>query len=237
MSLFEKLSDEEVLALTDEQVERHVRLGCAEAGAKIVTNPGDAQFLPVPQGEVVLFEVDGVSVLFRHRPVAEAVRSILVKERESLTEADYDYTRTGSEYRKMKPFHLDYHKRAKDIAVTEQIVYSEELYSRVVADVMANKQIEKDHEAAVAEYKRANGAYQEVNSAVWERVRAVRAKQARREAAWGQFKEYVALAEGNREQGMAFYRKAYAPDQDTVAYIDKKIAEEVAAAAVAPVTA
>lgn len=229
--MFDKLSDAEVLALTDEQVERHIKLRCAEVGAKIVANPGEPQFFTIPQGDVVVFKVDGVDVLFKHRAVADAVRSILVKERMSLTDTEYDWNRGGSDYKKLKTFHQDYHGKLRDITVTEEIVYSNELYASVVADIVANKQLAEDHDKAKKEYQQSNAGYEEVKGSIWERVRSVRSRHAQLVTAWERFKEYVALAEGDREQGMVFYKKAYGPDQETVAFIEARIAEEVAASA------
>lgn len=220
MPYIDVLSDAEILALTDEQVEKIIKLKMAEDGVKIIAPPEEPKYHEIPEGNEVIFQVDGVSAFFSDRTVASQVADLLRENRKCLKETNYshDYNRKFQ-----KDWGLDYYGKPEEIKLNEVRVYSKDLLASIQEDIKANNEIEKNYNEAKKEYDNSNDAASEIKEEVWEKVYYVRRKQADKEAAYARFQEYLALAENDKEQAMIFYKKAYSPSVETIEFIESKM--------------
>lgn len=183
---FADLSHEELIALSDNAIERYIDIACAEAGVRLLP---DRAPTPPPAGESIsgdlsLHEVAGL--LFADRVTADIVaRAINSAPTRYHEETDY----TSRQYRK--------HASPADtpVEVKAYTAFSREKHE-------ASKLAAMKHEAATA-------AYQEI----WDKVNAARALELRRGQIRRQYEHYMELADCNVTVARRFLTKAY-PDAE-----------------------
>jgi len=223
MPYIDALSDAEILALTDEQVEKIIKLKMAEDGVKILQKPEEPEYHEIPEGNEMLFKVTGAEALFSDRVVANEVLELLQKHRESLKETSYTH---NYHHRFQKDFHLDYHGKPETLGIMPERVYSKDLLASIKEDISANEDIKKRYNERKEEYENSNEDAERIKGEVWDKVYEVRRKQANKEAAYARFQEYLVLSENDTTQAMVFYKKAYSPDDETIQYIEAELLKE-----------
>ncbi len=220
MPYIDTLSDAEVLALTDEQVEKIIKLKMAEEGVKILQKPDEPEYHKIPEGNEVLFKVTGIEAYFSDRNIAQEALDFLQNNRKYLRKTNYSH---NYNHKFQQEFNLDYYGKPEPLGIAEERVYSKDLLATIKQDVSANNDIEKSYQKSKEEYEGVNNQAENIKNEVWEKVYEVRRKKADKEAAYARFLEYLALAENNKEQALAFYKKAYFPDEETVQFIESQM--------------
>jgi len=220
MPYIDVLSDAEILALTDEQVEKIIKLKMAEDGIKIIQKPEEPEYHTIPEGNEVLFKVDGINVLFSDRTVAQQFAELLRQNRKCLKETSYTHSYS---YKHQKDWGLDYSGRPETIDIVEERVFSKDLLASIREDIASNEEIKKSYDKRKEEYNEVNNQAETIKGEVWDRVYEVRRKQAEKEASYTRFQEYMALAENDKTKAMIFYKKAYSPNEDTIQFIESKM--------------
>ncbi len=223
MPYIDTLSDAEILALTDEQVGKIIKLKLAEGGIKIISKPEEPEYHNIPEGNEVLFQVTGVSALFSDRTVASQIAEKLKENRSCLKETSYSH---DYNYKFQKDFNLDYYGKPEPISIMEVRVFSKDLLTSIKEDVKSNEQIKKSYEERKKEYESVNSQAENIKEEVWSRVYEIRQKQAEKESSYARFLEYLALTESDKNKAMVFYKKAYNPDEQTIQFIESKMLEQ-----------
>ena len=223
MPYIDVLSDAEILALTDEQVEKIIKLKMAEDGVKIIAKPEDPEYHQIPDGNEVLFRVKGVEALFSDRVIATQVLELLQQNRSCLKETSYSY---DYNYKFQKDYGLDYYSKPEPMGIIEERLYSKDLLASVKQDIQANEDIKQRYNARKEEYESSNEGAERIKDEVWEKVYEIRRKQADKESAFVRFQEYLALAENDKVQALAFYKKAYSPDDTTIQFIEAQMLQK-----------
>ncbi len=213
----ENYTNEELLLLTDQEVDLIIKLHLADAGIKFPVKPEEPTYFAVPEADTTVYRVTGADVLFSDKAVAEEVAKVMREHISSLYITEYfngDY-----EHQTLKSAQNSYNFN-EGIQVVVVRHYSKELLKEISDNLAQNKQLKKDYEAARAEY---DSAYKD-GSEIMEEVRSVvrNAKEAQREKQrlLEHYKEYLELAANNKDIAWNFMKKAYSVSQDQEDYIN-----------------
>lgn len=224
MKPFDELTEPEVLALNDEQIDYYIDRECAEQGVTLVPpSPPQPPTKPAPENDVTAYQIAGI--LVTDMSEAQRLRDCIAGLK----------TRGGDGY--SYPTYRHYFKAedtSEPIAITPISMMSE-------ARVVANKTALDEHEAQKKVYDKANEDYQKavtgrdrVARAIRERLSEVREKDWRRQELQALYDRYLPLANGDRTIAARFLRKAHhdAPEflPNLFVGIDEEPARELMAA-------
>lgn len=216
----EQMTDVEILALDDAKIEKIIKLTLAEEGLQIVPKPEEPQYHVIEQADKVLFEVSGVDALFEDEQTAIAVRDLMQNSFSKLRKSSGWGERAHEEQ-----FYPTYDKSNTTLQIEKKTVYSRDLYAKMQGMMEQNKSVEEVYEKKLKEYEKAQDAAESFVSAIWGKIRTVRAKYAEFESMYARYLEYLALADGAEEQAWKFLKKAYTVDEETEKWIRAKIIE------------
>ena len=201
MKQFEILNDQELLALTDEQIDYYIKLKKAETGIKIIAFPESPVYAEIPQPELEMYEVAGR--VFKEKEKAEEIASVINKHLGSSFTQEYDYYRSGGNHKYAKPFDGS----LETINIVR--LYSMSAYNAIKDAIQSNKKIEDSYK----EIKKAYDDEDEKASEIVETIREAISKARERVRQFQEYKirivEYIQLANGNRDVAWNFFEKAY----------------------------
>lgn len=207
MKRFDDLTDPELLALIDEQVQYHIDRECAEEGVPLLPpSPGAEPTRPVAPKDVTVFVVGGM--LFADREHAEKVAALANQGARLVTEyADY---RSGFYDHIAAP-------ATADVDVATQQHYSRGTYDRVREALSAYASAKKKWDAGQKERTDATTGRARIAEHVHEKIDAAREVVYLREQAKAEFARYVQLADGDEVMARRFFEKA---KPHSVKYLD-----------------
>jgi hypothetical protein len=197
MQKIDELTDEQVEALTGEDVERLIRRGMAEAGIPVLPRPVEPEYLDAPGPDQQVFEIGGVT--FDNREAAEHVQKAISEFRSSRIRLVY-----GSGW-------TDRYVERDDSEqpVETRMAYSQKLFNQYQEVLEANAAAKRKYETAQREWRQNEVAAKDVREAIQTRVDAVEAKKERRQFLTNRFAEYVDIADGNRATALRFLENAF----------------------------
>lgn len=199
MNYIEDLNDEQLLALTDEDIEVFIRLECARNGAPLLPKQApEAPAKPEVKPDIEVWEVRGISgSYFSNKEDADRVATLV----NSLPRLEPNYL-TG------------HYAGPRGLQPTEDTVklVSERFWSaphyaahRAVLEVFTRQDAE--YKTAKTEYDNAHKLYKSHSESVWSRVKGARERRAYDENIRSTFAEYTALANGDEQVAFQFMLK------------------------------
>lgn len=215
------MTDQEILALTDDDLKRMIQLKMLEEGIKILVRPEEPQYAEVPAKDLSGFCVKvGYShdhIYYANRESAERVIVAIRAEQDSLRKYDYISSYSTSYEHTFSPYDPE-----PEITVEETRVYSRGLFDQVRDALTGNKKLKDAYEKQLKEYKGAEEAAawirDEVNNCYYE----VTSKYREFESMLAKFQEYLQLADNDSAQASVFFEKAYHPEKETRQYLSEK---------------
>ena len=201
MTRFHDLTDAEVLALTDEQIEYHIEYECADSGAGLLPpDPGPAPEKPKDMKDFTVYVVGDMTFDTQEAALDVATAA----NRHSRFEKQYV---SGPSYEQ-------YVTRAdSDVEVRAVRVYSAGGWDAAKALVNKYDADKKVWDGAVREFNRIAEARSQATGWIRERVDEVHAEERERVRVGEQFARYVELADGDETIARRFLLKAR-PDAD-----------------------
>lgn len=182
---FDDLTEEELLALAPDDVQRYIDRESAEAGIPLVEDPGPEPDKAEIAGDLKIFSVGGLTFTDRFDALAAMDKIAVLKSR-----VDLGYI-SGPSYKQMAV-------RPGELEIREGLVFQEQ-----TADARAA--VIADHEQRKAAWDKRRRAYESARSRrltiqneITQRVREARQKQWQRDDVRRTFAKYLDLAEGNR---------------------------------------
>lgn len=202
---WKSLTDEELAALTEEQIERYIDLACAQRGIRLLPpEPKKPELTAEPLPDVTLFKVG--SWYFTDENEARALLDLLYK---STSMVDKEWTEVGK-YRLSKDSPLESWNAPK---LERSSAYSRSLYAEYEAIFEKNEREREAYEAKRKEYDEILRQRAEVESEILTAIQDAVARINKRERLQKEFQRYLDLAEGDRRVAMRFFRDAY-PDEE-----------------------
>lgn len=209
------MTHEQIVALTQEDVERIAKIACMEKGVKLVSKPPPEPLAELYERDAEFFEIVGTKICTRTREAAEEIQRVLVKNYAQLTEEKYEW-RIGSENTYLGTF--DHQLEVKRGVAFSALKFQE------LQSVLGNKhEAREQYQNEKREFERSQEEYQKIAADIW-RAYHYECKIARKcEGLKATFLEYVSLAGGDEEKAAQFFRKAYASSIENEADIVKKL--------------
>jgi hypothetical protein len=196
MREFQDYTDEEVLALTDDDVKGILDLQCAIEGVKLLELPEYVEEKDVPRDKAV-WEIAGI--YFERKEDAENVLAILNDV--PLLNIDYDFSYE--------------HKYAKSMLndrcpmMSEVRVFSEGQYHKLKEELKIVKAKKEVYSKLKKEYDEARRQREEIAEPIWERIHNLRREQRRLQDMREEFARYLDLADQSETIAMNFLRRAH----------------------------
>lgn len=226
MKFIQDYTQEELVALTDEEVEKIIKVTLADNGLIIPVCPTMPSLKEIQGPDTIVYTVAGIEsdICFTKKEIAEDAANILRSNYSLLRRLQYDYN-IGGEYKRVDPINTSYHfaRGIESIIVVEKRVYSQELYNRIHEDIEQNKKLEDQYDKLKETYDKQYEEAQEIRDEVWDAVNNARDKQYAKETKLNQFKEYLELADQNVDIAWKFMKKAYSVSQEEENYINANL--------------
>lgn len=223
MQYINELSEQEILKLTQDELDRMVKFKMAQDGLKFYIRPEEPKYHELPDADIEVYQVNDVQFTFFKQEDALKVAKLL-KEIESNL-----YERSWSSDEVLKPMSVWDKERLGNIDTKR--IYSVELWSQVSAKKKENEANKKHYESLLKQYEDAYSESEYVRTEVYGRFNEVKEKYANFELSLANFSTYLEIANGDFKQAMAFFTKAYEPDSETIQYVENHYKKETEAPA------
>ena len=227
MKTIDQYTDEEVAALSYEDVEKLKNLALATAGVKIPVEPVSPKLEDIVEPDTSVWVAAGTGMEYISKEAAEAVASALVGQSSALCKVSYDYhLGYDTKYHYIKD--ADRYAAESMGTVQEKRVYSRELYKQILDTAKSNKVLTDAYKAQKDEYKDQLAEAQDIIAAVDERVAQVEERFYKLRNLLERFKEYVVIADNDVTQAEKFFKAAYSPSDEDLAWVKSKHKEQSA---------
>lgn len=202
MKPFEQLNDQELIALSDEQIDYYIKLKKAETGIKIINYPETPIYTDLVVPNLEMYEVAGR--IFLEKEKAEEIASVINKHLASSFTKDYDYYRSNGKYQYAKPFDGS----LETVSIVR--LYSMSAYNSIKDAIQSNKKIEDAYNKIKDEYDEENEKATEIVDKIRDAIQEARERIALFHDYKVRIQEYLQLAAGDRDIAWNFFDKAYA---------------------------
>lgn len=189
MKWIDELSEQEILALTDEDVFAMVRYQCAVQGIRIVEAPEEPKRVNM-EPALKFYEVE--RYLFENQADAEEAVRVISKS----WQAGWGEFKTPRE-------------RTRDLDINVTMLYSQKQLDQHKDEMESYQRSKSVYDNLKEEYDEAEGKRRELLDQVWEKVNEVQERFGKLNRLRDQFAEYVKVAKGDRNLAWQFFVKAY----------------------------
>lgn len=228
MKKITEMTEQEILALTEEDVQKIIKLRMMEEGIKIMDKPKVPELFEIAPADVQIFTIpilDGFAFTDMEEvtKVAEVLQNV-----NSLRKVDYDWNKLGSDYKYLTKKERYAFRGDSDFDVQSGWVYSGELYAKIADFAVQNKamkeQAKKDKEEYESQLQEASGITTEIR----ERVSEVRSKYMRLNDLTRRFAiDYFPLSDNNEDMAIKFMTKAYSLTEEEKEYVLSNYKEQL----------
>lgn len=220
MKNINEMTEQEILALSENDIQNMIKFRMMEEGIKIVDKPKKPELYEIEPADQKVYTIpilDGYAFM----DLAEAQKvSEALKNAKSFRKVDYDWNKLGSQYKYLEKKERYTYSNSDDFGITETSVYSNELYANIVDFAAQNKammqQVEKDEKAYNDAYAAASDITLEIRNKITEvREKAERVKRLTLKFA----NDYYPLSDNNEDVAMKFMSKAFSLNEDEQKHI------------------
>lgn len=220
MKKINEMTEQEILALSEQDVQNMIKFRMMEEGIKVIDKPKKPELFeiePADQKVYIIPVLDGYAFtdFAEAQKVADALR-----EAKSFRKVDYDWNKLGSNFKYLEKKDRYTYNNEGDFSISEISVYSSKLYANIVDFAAQNKAMQKQVEKDMAEYDNAYAAASDITLEIRSRISEVREKHERLERLMHSFaNDYYPLSGNNEEMAMKFMSKAFTLTGDEEKYI------------------
>lgn len=207
MKTIKDMAHEEVVALTQTELDRLVRLACAVDGVRLPGAAPEKPEAPKVERDATVYSVG--SLHFSDRAAAESVSAALSAAAAHAVKLEYDWQHVGSEHKYTKAFKPDEQTTMADVSTEHAL--SEPNYRKVRESLIQHKALLKQYEDDLKAHEQSERATDEIRGEIMAAFNEARARQAELDRAQRVFGEYLRLADDDVEVAIKFYEKANTP--------------------------
>lgn len=222
MKKINELSDKQVLALTNADLEKMVKVAMAENGIKILSAPVEPVYRELPKKTEKAYSVSGFSPLLRDKQSAEDLGATIRAYGKELVKSNY--IASSFDIKTLKE--LDKYDSYGD--VKEEYFFSKEdleLLDQITKDNTASKD---RYNELLDEYLEENEKASKVSSVIYQLYNSIMDKYYNMNQMKARYEEYLALADKDAKIAMTFLKKAYSIDPETEQYVkDGKVNDTI----------
>ncbi len=198
MKTIDEMNHEEILALTDGQVNVLIDYECALEGKPLLPPMPVAPQKVEIEPDILVYEVGGVTTTCPDH----AAKILAAIETGDQWETEYVSGYSGT--RRLRP--TDYYHKAK---IETRKVFSVEKWDEMKNAINQYEATKKSYEEAKKEYDDAANDRVQISERIWNTVSHFRNEEFRRRHLRNEFSRYLELAEGNHTIAMNFLKKAH----------------------------
>lgn len=200
----DELTDEEIVALTEDQVTELIQRQCAREGVPLLIGGAPvAPEKPAVEPDITAYKI--VGFYFRDQSVAQRVADLLGDL--PTLDAYYHNNRWSG------PQGLRLNERA-DLAITKERFWSAELWAQHSRALEIYETAKSEYDRAKTAYEKAYEQYRKVYDAIWSVVSDARDRIKHAERVRATFAEYVRIADGDEAMARAFMLKTNKWDEE-----------------------
>ena len=220
MKNINEMTEQEILALTEEDVQKMIKLRMMEEGIKIMDRPRVPELFEIEPADLEIFTIPILSgFAFTNMEEANAVAKALIKAK-TLRKVDYDWKKMGSDYKYLVKQDRYSFYGDSDFSIQTNWVYSNELYNKIIDFAVQNKSMKEQAEKDQKEYENQLQESSGIVSEIRERVKEVNMKYERLESlVWKFATDYYPLSDNNEDMAIKFMSKAYSLTDEEKTYI------------------
>lgn len=179
MKKISEITEQEILALSEQDIQNMIKFRMMEEGIKVIDKPKKPELFeiePADQKVYIIPVLDGYAFtdFAEAQKVADALR-----EAKSFRKVDYDWNKLGSNFKYLEKKDRYTYNNEGDFSISEISVYSSKLYANIVDFAAQNKAMEKQVEKDMAEYDNAYVAASDITLEIRSRISEVREKHER----------------------------------------------------------
>lgn len=222
MKKIQELTEEEILKLTGEEIDKMIKVKMAEEGIKFIDYPTKPEYNEVqkPTIKVYYCHLFGQKVSFTDMAELTSVLEVLSDCKTMCSiDSNYDLPEGSRNYIKNKLENASYSNEAPE-TMSSLIAYTHKEYVDIKDKLNENSKSKKEFESKVKEYESAINDAKWIRDEIMERVNEVTSKYDKLNTYIYRFKnEYLPLADSNEDVAMKFLVKAYGLDQEQQSYV------------------
>lgn len=195
-----QFSDDQLLALTDNEVELCIQTEYMRAGIVAVTRPEPPTYLEVPPPDSEVFQIEGLEACFVNQ--VDALQTIKQLSAYPMVKKDWKWKHDGVNVAE---------PRDNKYQIQSHAVYSPAVFDQCKEALAANEQKRKAFDQHQQEYKKFIDSSVDARNEVYDRINEARDRKVeleRMSATWVRYKE---LSNGDEAIAANFWNKAY-PD-------------------------
>ena len=210
-----EMTEQEILALTEEDVQKMIKLRMMEEGIKIMDKPKIPELFEIEPADIQYFSIpllDG----FAFTDINEATKvAEILKSAKSLRKVDYDWNKLGSDYKFLKKSERYKFNGNSDFDIISGWAYSK-ISNFAAQNKVMKEQAAKDQKEYDEKMQEASGIISEISG--W--VKEVKVKYERLNRLTYKFAtDYYPLSDHNEDMAMKFMAKAYSFTDEEKEYI------------------
>lgn len=214
MKMINEMTHEEIIELDESEVERMVKLMCAQEGVKLLDEPKAPVLedsIPTPEHKV--YEWNDICSM--DKSVIEKFVELFSELQDKLIKTTYNYN-IGSRYEyfyKMSEYDLK-----KYLSIETSKVYTKGQYDGLASQMREHNKKKEEYEKDKKEYDENNNGFRRVRSYiyhVWHQHVYLEQNIANYVE---KFQEYLELAENNMVMALTFFNKAYTITNQYIMY-------------------
>lgn len=198
-----EMRDEDIVALTEEQLDMLIKIECMEQGVPLEPLPPELNCFELPKGSLA-YKVKGTEFWFEDRAdaenIAKAIQAVAHKRRQQ----KYDW-RTGYDIEWLENYE-------QDVGVEEKTFYDKLQVQDKEAFLAKRKTLKEQYEADKKKYETSREKVRKVSDQIYSVYYEARKENERVKRYKSMFQEYLSMAEGNHNKARMFFDKAYASD-------------------------
>ncbi len=220
MKRINEMTEQEIIALSDEDVQKMIKVRMMEEGIKLLDKPKVPELFEIEPTDIQYFSIPLLEgFAFTNLEEATKVAETL-KNAKSLRKVDYDWNKLGSEYKYLKKSERYKFNGNSDFDILPGWAYSNELYAKISSFAAQNKVMKEQAEKDLKEYEKQLSESAELIQEITGRVREVRNKYDRLETLSRKFAtDYYPLSDNDEDMAMKFIAKAYTLNDEEQSFV------------------
>jgi len=214
MKTINELTEQEIFALTDPEIQTMIKFRKLEEGIKLISEPIRPEYLEAPKPDKIIYQCNFLSSALVFENIDELKALLDVVRKSNCYKMEYGVNSTNFLKRG-----LGYYPEKWD-EISSASVYSAELYSQIKDIISNNEMMKKKYDTEYKEYNEVLSASQWIEDEINNRVFEVQDKFYKLRDYCQKFRlDYLPLSDDNKAVALAFMDKAFSLSDEQKAYI------------------
>lgn len=220
MKFIDEMTEQEILALTEEDIQKLIKLRMMQKGIRIMDKPKVPELFEVEPADLKVYKIPFLEgYAFTDMKEAQAISDALSKTK-TIKRVNYDWSKLGSDYKYLEDIKREDYNSDDKFGIKTGLAYSTELYAKISDFAAQNKAMKEQAEKDQKEYDEHMKQASDIITECRERVSEVRNKYDRLQTLTQKFAaDYYPLSDNNEDMAMKFMVKAYSLNEEEKAYI------------------